>query len=87
MADSDTVHIYDTWVKGKSGLLHLDVMTTNETIALTLAQQYLASIGESDVPVTLKACQFCRSEQLVMFSAEQQKQFREQGGFFVRLPT
>jgi Domain of unknown function (DUF2024) len=87
MAESDTVHVYDTWVKGKTGLLHLDVMTTNETTALTLAQQYLASIGESDVPVTLKECQFCHSEPLVLFSAQQQKQFREQGGFIVRLPT
>jgi hypothetical protein len=34
---SDTVHVYDTWVKGKTGLLHFDVMTTNETIALALA--------------------------------------------------
>ena len=87
MAESDTVHVYDTWVKGKTGLLHFDVMTTNETTSLTLAQQYLASIGENDVTVTLKECQFCHSEPLVLFSAEQQKQFREQGGFLVRLPT
>ena len=87
MAQSDTVHVYDTRVKGKTGLLHFDVMTTNETTALTLAQQYLATIEESDVPVTLKECQFCHSEPLVMFSAEQQKQCKEQGGFIVRLPT
>ncbi|HXX75559.1 MAG TPA: DUF2024 family protein [Nitrospiraceae bacterium] len=89
MADarSDTVHVYDTWVKGKKGLLHFDVMTTDEATALTLAKQYLASIGEADVPVTLKECQFCHSEPLVMFSAEQQRQFREQGGFIVSLPA
>ena len=89
MADSqsDTVHVYDTWVNGKQGLLHFDVMTTDETIALALAKHYLASIGGSDVPVTLKECQFCHSEPLVMFSAEQQRQFKEQGGFIVRLPT
>jgi hypothetical protein len=62
-------------------------MTSIETTALTLAQQYLASIGESDVPLTLKDCQFCHSEPLVMLSTEQQKQFKEQGGFIVRLPT
>jgi len=89
MADarSDTVHVYDTWVKGKKGLLHFDVMTTDEATALTLAKQYLASIGEADVPVTLKECQFCHSEPLVMFSAEQQRQFRELGGFIVSLPA
>lgn len=87
MAESDTVHVYDTWVKGKTGLLHSDVMTTNETTALTLAQQYSASIGENDVPLTLKKCQFCHSEPLVMFSTEQQKQFKDQGGFIVRLPA
>jgi heterodisulfide reductase subunit B len=86
-AHSDTVHVYDTWVKGKKGLLHFDVMTTDEATALTLAKQYLASIGEADVPVTLKECQFCHSEPLVMFSAEQQRQFREQGGFIVSLPA
>ncbi len=84
---SDTVHVYDTWVKGKKGLLHFDVMTTDETAALKLATQYLASLGEDDVPVTLKECQFCHSEPLVMFSTEQQKQFKEQGGFIITLPT
>jgi hypothetical protein len=89
MADSqsDTVHVYDTWVKGKTGLLHFDVMTTNETIALALAKDYLVTVGEIDIPVTLKECQFCHSEPLVMFSAEQQRQFKEHGGFIVRLPT
>jgi hypothetical protein len=86
-SQSDTVHVYDTWVKGKTGPLHFDVMTTNDTVALALAKEYLATIGESDVPVTQKECQFCHSEPLVMFSAEQQRQFKEQGGFIVRLPT
>ena len=86
-ADSDTVHGYDTWVKGKKGLLHFDVTTTDEATALTLAKQYLTSIGEADVPVTLKECQFCHGEPLVMFSTEQQRQFPEQGGFIVSLPV
>ena len=41
----DTVHVYDTWVKGKNGKLHFDVMTTSEEQALTLAKQYLVGRG------------------------------------------
>lgn len=81
----DTVHVYNTWVKGRKGLLHFDVMTTDETTALNLAKQYLDGLGEQDVTVTLKECQFCHSEPLVMFSAAQQKQFREEGGFIIPL--
>jgi hypothetical protein len=87
MAGSDTVHVYDTWVRGKKGLLHFDVMTMDEATALKLAQQYLNGLGEHDVTVTLKECQFCHSEPLVMFSAEQQKQFKEHGGFILPLPA
>lgn len=82
-----TVHVYDTWVNGKNGRLHFDVMTTDERKALALAQQYLVTIGESNSPVTLKECQFCHSEPLAMFSESQQRQFREQGGFIVPLPA
>jgi hypothetical protein len=56
--------------------MHFDVMTTDETTALTLAQQYLTSIGEADVAITLRECQFCHSEPLVLFSTEQQRQFQ-----------
>lgn len=84
---SDTVHVFDTWVRGKKGLLHFDVMTTDEETALKLAKQYLDSLGEYAVTVTLKECQFCHSEPLVMFSDEQQKQLREQGGFILPLPA
>ncbi len=86
-SQSDTVHVFDTWVKGTKRLLHFDVMTTDEATALTLAKQHLANIGESDVPVTVKECQFCHTEPLVMFSPEQQRQFREQGGFIITLST
>lgn len=87
MADAltDTVHVFDTWVRGKNGLLHFDVMTTDEATALKLAKHYLTSLGEPASTVTLKECQFCHSEPLVMFSAEQQEQFREQGGFILPL--
>jgi len=82
---ADTVHVYDTWVRGKNGLLHFDVMTTDEATALKLAKHYLEGLGEHNVAVTLKECQFCHSEPLVMFSAEQQKQFKEHGGFILPL--
>lgn len=62
-------------------------MTTDETTALKLAKEHLASIEEPDVPVTIKECQFCHSEPLVMFSSEQQKQVREKGGFIVPMPA
>jgi len=86
-AQTDTVHVYDTWVRGKNGLLHFDVMTTDEATAMKLAKQYLDNLGEHEVSVTLKECQFCHSEPLVMFSAEQQKQFKEHGGFILPLPA
>lgn len=84
---SDTVHVFDTWVKGRKGMVHFDVMTTDEGTALKLAKRYLEALGEGDVPVTVKECQFCHSEPLVMFSDEQQRQFREQGGFILPLPA
>ena len=50
----DTVKVFDTWVTGKNGRLHFDVMTTNEATALKLAKQYLEGIGESGVAVTTR---------------------------------
>ena len=84
---ADTVHVYDTWVEGKKGTIHFDVMTTDEATALKLAGEYLTTIGEADATVTTEECQFCHNEPLVMFSAEQQQQFREQGGFIIALPA
>jgi hypothetical protein len=40
---SDTVKVFDTQVKGSQGILHFDVMTTDEDTALKLARQYLAA--------------------------------------------
>jgi len=84
---TDTVKVFDTWVTGTPGTLHFDVMTTDEETALRLAKEYLKSIGEDAAVVTAKECQFCHSEPLVFFSAEQQRQFKEQGGFIVKLPA
>ena len=84
---SDTIHVYDTWVIGKKGRIHFDVMTTDEPTALKLAKEYLVSIGEPTATITTKECQFCHSEPLFMFSAEQQKQVKEQGGFIVPMPA
>ena len=84
---SDTIHVYDTWVTGKIGRIHFDVMTTDEATALKLAKEYLVSIGEPTATITTRECQFCHSEPLVMFTAEQQKQVKEKGGFIVRMPA
>jgi heterodisulfide reductase subunit B len=83
----DTVKVFDTWVDGKQGKLHFDVMTTDEATALKLAKRYLDSIGESRATVTAKECQFCHSEPVVFFSAEQQGRLKEDGGFIVQLPA
>jgi hypothetical protein len=83
----DTVHAYDVWVAGRTGTIHFDVMTTDEAAALRLAKESLASIGEPLVKLNVKECRFCHSEPLIMFSAEQQKQFEEDGGFIVPLPA
>lgn len=84
---ADTVQVFDTWVNGKQGRLHFDVMTTDEDTALRLAKEYLSKIGEAEAVITTRECQFCHSEPLVMFSAEQQRQFNEQGGFILELPA
>ncbi len=86
-SQSDTVHVYDTWGRGKNGLIHFDIMTTDEATALKLAKRYLEGLGEGDVPVTVTECQFCHSEPLVMFSVEQHIQFRTEGGFILPLPA
>ena len=83
----DTVKVFDTWVEGKQGQLHFDVMTTDEATALKLAKAYLVGIGEAGATVTSHECQFCHNEPLAFFSAEQQKQFEEQGGFILPLPA
>ncbi|MBM4132176.1 MAG: DUF2024 family protein [Nitrospira sp.] len=83
----DTVQVFDTWVNGQQGRLHFDVMTTDEETALRLAREYLAKIGEAEATITTRECRFCHSEPLVMFSAEQQRQFIEQGGFILELPA
>lgn len=84
---AETVRVFDTWVEGKKGTIHFDVMTTDQAAALRLAKEYLVSIGEPDATITTEECQFCHNEPLVLFSAEQQRQFREQGGFILKLPA
>ena len=49
---ADTVRVFDTWVEGKKGTIHFDVMTTDEETALRLGKEYLASIGEPDATIT-----------------------------------
>lgn len=84
---TDTVRVFDTWVEGQKGTIHFDVMTTDQETALHLAKDYLVSVGEPEATITSEECQFCHNEPLVFFSADQQRQFREQGGFIVELPA
>lgn len=80
-----TLKVFDTWVKASGRMLHFDVMTSDETTALRLANAYVASQGHTAVSVTAQECRFCHAEPLVMFSEQQQREFREAGGFIVPL--
>ena len=80
-----TLKVFDTWVKAPDGMLHFDVMTSDETTALRLANAYVTSQGHAAVSVTAQECRFCHAEPVVMFSEQQQREFREAGGFIVPL--
>lgn len=80
-----TLKVFDTWVKASGRMLHFDVMTSDESTALRLANAYVASQGHTAVSVTAQECRFCHAEPLVMFSEQQQREFREAGGFIVPL--
>jgi hypothetical protein len=83
----ETVKVFDTWVKAPGQILHFDVMTRDESIALKLANEYVAALGHPAVRVTAQECRFCHAEPLVMFTEHQQRQFHEVGGFIVPLPA
>ena len=80
-----TIKVFDTWVKAAGRMLHFDVMTSDETTALRLANAYVAAQGHTAVSVTAQECRFCHAEPLVMFNEQQQREFRESGGFIVPL--
>ena len=80
-----TVKVFDTWVKAAGRTLHFDVMTSDETTALRLANAYMAAQGHPAVSVTAEECRFCHAEPLVLFSEQQQREFQESGGFIVPL--
>ena len=44
-------------------------------------------VTDTTATVTTRECQFCHSEPLFMFSADQQKQVKEKGGFIVPMPA
>jgi hypothetical protein len=83
----DTVKVFDTWVEVSGKTLHFDVMTAEPAIALKLASDYVASLGHTAITVTAEECQFCHQEPLVMFTEQQQREFRQAGGFIVPLST
>ena len=80
-----TVKVFDTWVKAAGRMLHFDVMTSDETTALRLANAYMAAQGHPAVSVTAQECRFCHAEPLVMYSEQQQREFQESGGFIIPL--
>lgn len=80
-----TAKVFDTWVKAAGRTLHFDVMTSDETTALRLANAYMAAQGHPAVSVTTEECRFCHAEPLVLFSEQQQQEFQESGGFIVPL--
>lgn len=82
-----TVKVFDTWVEAAGRMLHFDVMTSDETTALRLANAYMAAQGHPAVSVTAQECQFCHAEPLVMYSEQQQREFQESGGFIIPLPA
>ncbi len=83
----DSVKVFDTWVEADGKMLHFDVMTRDETTAIKLANEYVIALGHTAVKVTAQECRFCHEEPLVMFSEEQQLNFRKTGGFIVPLPA
>lgn len=83
----DTVKVFDTWVEAGGKMLHFDVMTTDEAMALKLANEYVIALGHTAVKVTAQECRFCHEEPLVIFSEKQQLDFRKTGGFIVLLPA
>ena len=80
-----TLKVFDTWVKAAGHMLHFDVMTSDDTTALRLANAYVAAQGHPAVSVTAQECKFCHAEPLEMFTEHQQREFRESGGFIVPL--
>lgn len=83
----DTVKVFDTWVEVPGKMLHFDVMTGDEATALKLANEHVAALGHTAITVTAAECQFCHQEPLVMFTEQQQREFRRQGGFIVPLSS
>lgn len=83
----DSVKVFDTWVEAGEKMLHFDVMTTNESTAVKLANEYVIALGHTAVKVTAQECRFCHEEPLVMFTDKQQSDFSKTGGFIVPLPA
>jgi len=81
----DTVQVFDTWVEVPGKRLHFDVMTSDSSMALNLANEYVATLGHRAITVALEECRFCQQEPLLMFNEYQQQAFRQAGGFIVPL--
>ena len=83
----ETLKVFDTWVDVPGKTLHFDVMTGDQATALRLANAYLVALGHQMMAVTAEECRFCHAEPLMMFTEQQQREFRQSGGFIVPLAT
>ena len=81
----EALKVFDAWVDVQGKTLHFDVMTGDQATALKLANEHVAAQGYTGITVTAEECQFCHQEPVVMFSEQQQKEFRQSGGFIVSL--
>ncbi|OGW50272.1 MAG: hypothetical protein A2V62_05465 [Nitrospirae bacterium RBG_19FT_COMBO_58_9] len=83
----DALKVFDTWVEVPGKTLHFDVMTGDQTTALRLANAHLEARGYAAITVTAEECRFCHQEPLALFTEQQQREYRELGGFIVPLSS
>ncbi len=78
-------YVYDTYAKAKDGrLMHFDVIIPqkDDTKAIEYAKEWLNSIGQKEVEVTTKQCQFCHSE---VASPEIEKEIQQKGYYIYKM--
>ncbi len=78
-------YVYDTYVKTKDGrLMHFDVIIDkkDDAKAIEYAKEWLNSIGEKDVKISSKECQFCHSE---VASPEIEKEIKNKGYYIYKM--
>jgi len=81
----DVVKVFDTWVEVPGRTLHFDVMAGDQATALRLANEHVVAQGCQAITGTADECQFCHQEPLVIFTEQQQREYRQSGGFIMSL--